>query len=132
MHNRLGRSIHSFRGFLDTEALDPYKADRFTMIRIQGVEGISQPVASLFTPHRLTRRRIIVGEFLFDIQHSPLLLSLSSRRAQDHVLGNSIEPVQERFGTRPASALAARDVPGGTAPSQVAAALKRAKERLGL
>jgi argininosuccinate lyase len=36
------------------------------------------------------------------------------------------------LGITVASALAARDVPGGTAPSQVAAALKRAKERLGL
>ena len=36
------------------------------------------------------------------------------------------------LGITVASALAARDVPGGTAPSQVAAALQRAKERLGL
>jgi argininosuccinate lyase len=36
------------------------------------------------------------------------------------------------LGVNVASALGARDVPGGTAPSQVAAALKRAKERLGL
>jgi len=36
------------------------------------------------------------------------------------------------LGITVASALAARDVPGGTSPSQVAAALKRAKERLGL
>ncbi len=36
------------------------------------------------------------------------------------------------LGITVASALAARDVPGGTAPSQVAVALKRAKERLGL
>ncbi|MCH8940101.1 MAG: argininosuccinate lyase, partial [Chloroflexi bacterium] len=36
------------------------------------------------------------------------------------------------LGITVASALAARDVPGGTSPSQVTAALKRAKERLGL
>jgi argininosuccinate lyase len=36
------------------------------------------------------------------------------------------------LGITVASALAARDIPGGTAPSQVAVALKRAKERLGL
>ena len=34
--------------------------------------------------------------------------------------------------TSVASTLAARDIPGGTAPAQVAAALKKAKERLGL
>ena len=36
------------------------------------------------------------------------------------------------LGITVATALATRDVPGGTAPSQVAAALKRTKERLGL
>ena len=39
---------------------------------------------------------------------------------------------EDILGVDVASALAARDVPGGTAPSQVATALKRAKYRLGL
>ena len=39
---------------------------------------------------------------------------------------------EDILGTTVTSALEARDVPGGTAPSQVAGVLKRAKDRLGL
>ena len=39
---------------------------------------------------------------------------------------------EDILGTTVTSALDARDVPGGTAPSQIAGVLKRAKDRLGL